>query len=146
MTPQCLWSSFSLIRLTIREQMLFQDFQAGHHGGHLGHWNATNLVILNLHVTQMPPTKFGLNLTYRSGTGLVWIFSRWPLRPPSWISEQNNFSNSESLCCSDASHQVSAQSDLRWFGKICQLKIFKIADITFHVAPMPPAKFGLNLT
>ena len=45
--------------------MSFQDFQAGHHGGHLGYWNKTNLeiMILNLHVTPMPPTMFGLNLT-----------------------------------------------------------------------------------
>ena len=31
---------------------------------------------------------------------------------PSWISEQNNLSNSESLCRSDASHKGSAQSDM----------------------------------
>ena len=31
---------------------------------------------------------------------------------PSWISEQSDFSNSEPLCCSDASHQVSVQSDM----------------------------------
>ena len=28
--------------------MSFQDFQDGHHGGHLGYWNRTNLAILNL--------------------------------------------------------------------------------------------------
>ena len=44
--------------------MSFQDFQAGYHGGHLGDWNGTNLAILNLHVTQMPPTKGRLNPTY----------------------------------------------------------------------------------
>ena len=36
------------------------------------------------------------------------------------------FSNSESLCHCDASHQVSAQSDLRFLGR-CRLKNFKMA-------------------
>ena len=36
---------------------------------------------------------------------------------PSWIREWNNFSSSKSPCCSNASHQVSAQTDLL-FGKI----------------------------
>ena len=39
------------------------------------------------------------------------------------------FSNSKSLCRSDASHQVLAQSDLR-FGRRCRLKNFKIAAMT----------------
>ena len=47
---------------------------------------------------------------------------------PSWISEWNYFSNSESLCCSDASHQASAQSSLQ-FGRRCCVKIFKMADM-----------------
>ena len=47
---------------------------------------------------------------------------------PSWISEKNNFSNAESLCHSDASHKVSAQSDL-WFRGRCRLKNFKIAAV-----------------
>ena len=42
------------------------------------------------------------------------------------ISEWNNFSNSESLCHSNDTHQVSAQYDL-WFGRRCRLKNFKIA-------------------
>ena len=62
LSPQSLPASFSLIRLTIQKQTSFQDFQAGHHDGHLGYWNETTLAILNLHVTPMPPTKFGLNL------------------------------------------------------------------------------------
>ena len=52
----------------------------------------------------MPPTKFGLNQTKGSGADVVLRFSRWPPR----IAERNNLSNSESLCCSDASYQVSA--------------------------------------
>ena len=38
----------------------------------------------------------------------------------------NDFSNSESLCHPDASHQVLAQFDLR-FGRRCGLKNFKMA-------------------
>ena len=39
---------------------------------------------------------------------------------------QNDSCNSESLCSSDASRQVSAQSDIR-FGRRCRLKNFKMA-------------------
>ena len=49
--------------------------------------------------------------------------SRWR---PSWISELNDFSDSESLCSSSTSHQVLAQSDLP-FGRRCRLKNFKMA-------------------
>ena len=66
----------------------------------------------------MPPTKFGLNLTNGSGADVV---SRWPPRWLSWIAEQKDLSDSESLCRSNASHQVSAQSNLR-FGRRCRLK------------------------
>ena len=45
-------------------------------------------------------------------------------RRPSWILERNNFHSSEYLCRSDASHQVSAQSDLRP-GRRVRLKNFK---------------------
>ena len=51
-SPQCLPPSFSLTWLTFPEQMLFQDFHAGHHGCHLGYWNGTNLAILNLYINQ----------------------------------------------------------------------------------------------
>ena len=72
--------------------------------------------------------------------------------------ERNDFSNSESLCRSDASLQVSAKSDL-WFERRCRLKIFELAataailDIRtelailhLHNATMPPTKFPLNAT
>ena len=60
------------------------------------------------------------------------------------ILERDNFSNSESLCCSDASYQVSAQSDLRfgnlrWNGTI-------LAILNFYVVAIPTIKFRLNLT
>ena len=78
----------------------------------------------------------------------------------SWISERNDFSNSESLCHCDASHQV--------FGSI-QLKVWEetsfeefqdghhgshlgyrngriLTILNLFNAPMPPIKFRLNLT
>ena len=59
---QCLPSSLSSIRLTVPEQMWFEDFQDGCHGGHLGYLNGTILAILNLHTAPMPSTKFPLHL------------------------------------------------------------------------------------
>ena len=88
----------------------------------------TILAILNLYAAPKLSIKFWLNPTYGLGGDVVWRISRWPPWRPSWISEQNEFSNSESLCCSDASHQVSAPFDLR-FGKRCRLKNFKMAAI-----------------
>ena len=99
--------------------MSFEEFQDGRHGGHLGYQNGTILAILNLYVTWMPNIKFQLNLTYGFGGDVVWRISIWPRWRPSWISERNDFSNSESLCCHNASRQVSAQSNL-WFWRSCR--------------------------
>ena len=77
MSLRCFPASFGSIRLTVREETSFEEFQDGRYGGLLG---------------------------YPKGT---------------------IFSNSEYLCHSDASHQVSAQSDL-WFER-CRLKNFKMA-------------------
>ena len=154
---KCLPQSFSLMWLTVWEQM-FQDFQAGNHGGHLVYWNRTNLAILNLHITPMPPTKFGLDPTYGSGAGVVWRFSRWPSLRPAWLSVQNYFSNSESLCSSDAYHQVSAQSHMVWEmlseafhygrhgGHLWYRNGMIFAILNLHETLMPSTKFRLNLT
>ena len=72
----------------------------------------------------MPPIKFRRNPTYWGN--VIWRISSWPRWWPSLISEQNDFHNSESQCRSDASHQVSAQSDLR-FRRRCRWKNFKMA-------------------
>ena len=80
--------------------------------------------MLNLYVTLMLPIKLPLNPTYRLGGDVVWSISRWPPWQPSWKLERNDFSNSESLCCSDASNQVLAQSNL-WSGRRYHLKNFK---------------------
>ena len=92
----------------------------------LGYRNGRILTILNLYVALMLPTKFRLNVTYGLGEDVVWRISRWPPKRPSWIPKRSDFNNSESLCHCDSSHQVLAQSDLR-FGRRCHLKNFKMA-------------------
>ena len=71
---------------------------------HLGYRNGTMLAVLNFHIAPMPPTKFQLKLTYGFAGDVVWRISRWPLWWPSWISERNDFSNSESPCRLNVSH------------------------------------------
>ena len=51
------------------EEMLFEEFQDGHRGSHLGYWNGTVLAILNLYVTPMLRIAFWLNPTYGFGEG-----------------------------------------------------------------------------
>ena len=68
---------------------------ASHPGGHLGCRKGTNLAVLNFHVSTMPLTNFSsIRLTVREQ--VVSGFSRWPPWWPSWILEQNKFSNSKS--------------------------------------------------
>ena len=107
--------------------MWFEYFQDGRPGGYLGYRNETNLAIINLHVAPISPIKFGLNPTYHLGGDIAGRFSIWSLWM-SWISERNDFSNSESLCLSNAFHQISAQSNLR-FGRRCRLNNFKMAPV-----------------
>ena len=93
-------------------------------GGHLGYRNGMSLAILNLCVAQMPPIKFWLNLTwfgrrcylknFKIATGHL---SRWP--PAILDIWTNDFRNSESPCCHNASHKVSAQSNI-WFWRRCK--------------------------
>ena len=152
MSLWCLSSSFSSIWLIVWEEMWFEEFQDG---ANLWYQNGTILAILNIYVALMPPIKLWLNPTYGLGGDSFEEFQR-----PSWISGRNDFSNSESLCPSDASHQVSAQSNLR-FRRRCCLKNFKMATLAaildigaewllailnLHVATMPPTKFVLNPT
>ena len=51
----------------VLEEISFEEFQDGHHGGHLGYQNGTILAILNLCVTVMLPFNFWLNPTYGLG-------------------------------------------------------------------------------
>ena len=130
------------IWLRIREQMWFQD---GHpaaildsrRGGHLGQPNGTILAILNRYVAPMLPIKFQLNPTDGLGGNVVWRISN------SWILKRNDLSISESLCCSDASHQVSDQSHMVWE----KFSFEEFQDGRYlNVALMPPFKFRLSLT
>ena len=99
---RCLPLSFCSIWLMIWE-MSFEDFQHGHHGSHLGYQNGTILAIMHLCVPLTPPIKFWLNPSYGL-RDVIWRISRWPPWRPSWISERNDFSISESPCCHNASH------------------------------------------
>ena len=78
MSLPCLPSSLCSIHIKVWEEMSFEEFQDGPHGGHLRCWNGMNLVLLNLHVSPMPPSKFQLNLTYRSRADIISRFSSWP--------------------------------------------------------------------
>ena len=71
------------------------------------------LAILNLCVSVMLPIKFWLN-RLRKRCRLKTFKNN--AMGPSWISERDDFSNSEFLCHCDTSHQVLAESDLR-FGR-----------------------------
>ena len=59
MSFPCLLSSFGSIGPTVWEEMSFEEFQDGRHGGPLGYWNGTILAILNLYNAPMAPIKFG---------------------------------------------------------------------------------------
>ena len=52
------------------------------------------------------------SIRHPSVADVISRFSRWLPWWPSWISEQNHFSNSKSPCCSNAFHQVSPPSNL----------------------------------
>ena len=80
------------------------------------------LAILNLSVTPMLPIKLWLKPTYGLGGDVVWRIWRWPLWQLSWISERNDFSNSEPLCGHKASHKISAQSELRLWRRCRKYK------------------------
>ena len=155
MSNLCLPSSFSSIELRVWEEMSFEEFQVGRHGGHPGYQNGIIFAILNLCVTVMPPIKIWFNPTYglggdvkslppikyqlnqTSGLGgdVVGRISRRPPWRPSWISERNIFCNFESLCHCDASHQVLAQSDLllgRYFKMANMVAILDIGMEQFQ--------------
>ena len=62
---------FHSIRLNFWEEMSFEDFQDGRHGGHLGYRKGKILAILILYVALMPPIKFQPNLTDGLGGDVV---------------------------------------------------------------------------
>ena len=127
MFPQCLPQSFSSIQLTIWEQMSFQDFQDGHHGGHPGYWNETNLAIFNLQVTQCLQTSFGsIRLTIREQT---WFEDFQDGHCGSHLRYQKGMILAIlNLYDAPMPPIVSTQSDLR-FGRRCDLKNFNMTAI-----------------
>ena len=68
--------------------VLFKESQYNRSGTHFVCQNGTNLAVLNLHVSPLPPTKFQLNPIYRSKADVVSRFSSWPQWRPSCILEQ----------------------------------------------------------
>ena len=68
--------------------MSFKEFQDGRH---LGYRNEKNWAIQNLHVSPKPPTKFQLNLTFRSKE---MSFKEFQDGRASLVSERNEFSHS----------------------------------------------------
>ena len=106
--------------IKFRFNLMFQDFQGGHHGIHLGYWKGMNLAILNLHFNASHQDWAQSHLPFRSRHGLK-IVAILDIR-------QHDYSNSESPSCSNASHEVSSQSDL-WFGGRCRLMIFKMTNM-----------------
>ena len=78
-------SSFGSIWLMVWK-MMFEEFQDGHHGSHLGNWNETISAFLNLYVAPMLPINFRLNPTYGLAGDVIWRISRWPLWRPSWMA------------------------------------------------------------
>ena len=123
---KCLPSSFSSVQLTqFWRRCCLKIFKMAALAS-LGYWNGMILAILNLHVAPMPtpPSLGSIRLRVLEQ---MW-FNDFQDGHPDGIAKRNDLSNSESLCCSDASRQVSAQSNLR-FGKRCHLKNFKMATM-----------------
>ena len=86
-------------------------------------FNGTILANLNLNFALMPPTKFLFNQTYM------------PWRP-SWLLEQNDFSNSKSTFRTDAPPPPPPPSIKFWFsttkyfGRRCHLRNYQHEELT----------------
>ena len=97
----------------------------------------------------MPLIKFWLDMTY-GFEGDPW----WP----SWTTEQNDFSNSESSCHCDASHRFGSIrltvremlfeefQDGRHGGYLGYWNGTILTILNLYVTVMPPIKFQLNPT
>ena len=81
-------TSFESVGLLVQEKFK-TDFQAG---GNLGFPITRILVTFNLQVTSILPMKFRVSWPFGSGEKVQNRFSKWQLRQPSWISDQNIFS------------------------------------------------------
>ena len=92
MSPWCFLPSLKSISLSVQEKKWKIDFQDGHHGGHHGLPISRILAFLNLQVTLILPTKFGVNWPFGSGNKVKNRCSRWLPCQPAWISRRNDFS------------------------------------------------------
>ena len=108
-SPRCFLASLESIGLSVQEKKQKIDFQDGSHGGHLGFPISMILATFDLHVTQMLPSKFGVNWPFGSGEEAKNRISRWWPWRPSWISDPNDFSYFWSTSHPDASYQVLSQ-------------------------------------
>ena len=88
-SPRCFLASLEATDLSVQEKKRKIDFQDG---GHLGFLIGTILAIFDLQVTQMLPSKFGVNWPFGSGEEAKNRFSRWQPWRPSWISNRHDFS------------------------------------------------------
>ena len=131
MLPQCLPSSLPSIQLTVREQITIEDLQDSRRCCSKIFKKADNISISEslccFYASNQVLTQSDLWFGRRCGLKNFKMAAMAAWRP-SWISERKDFSNSESLCHYDASHQVLAQSNLR-FGRRCHLKNFKMVSI-----------------
>ena len=97
MWPQCLPPNLGSIWLRVLEQIWFQDFRDAAFLDSQIEWFKQCWISMKLWCFS---SSFGSIQPVRLGD-VIWRISRWPLWRPSWISDQNNFSNSESLHHSD---------------------------------------------
>ena len=105
-------SSFYSIQYTVLEEMSFEEFQDGPHGGHPGISEQNNFSNSES-LYHSDPIKFLLNPTYglghlgyRNGTILAIL----------------NLYNAPKL-------HIKFRLNLTWFGRRCRKKIFKMAHI-----------------
>ena len=101
-------------QLSAQSDLRFEGFKDDSRGGHLGYQNGTTLAILNLYVTLMPPIKFRLNLTCGLEELLFEEFQ--DCRHGGHLGYRNGTNLAIMILhvATNASHQVSAQSDLRF--------------------------------
>ena len=71
-SPRCFLASLESIGLSVQEKKQEIDFQDGCHGSHLGFPIGMILVIFDLQVTPMLPSKFGVNWPFISVQEKKW--------------------------------------------------------------------------
>ena len=125
MSLRCLPSSFGSIGRMVWEEMSFKVFQDGCHDGHLGYLNGMILAILNL-CHYDTSHQFLAQSNLRSGRRCRLKNFKMATMAAILDIRTEHFSNSESLCCSNASHQVLAQST------------YGLGDVVWTISRWPP--------